>query len=121
MCAATLNFPPNAMGKIWISAYPPGTPAEIDADAYPSLVAILEESCRRFAERPACSNLGVTISYQQLDQLSQHFAAYLLDVGLQRGDRVALMMPNVLHQRPNDHDRREGCRRDAVNDCVLIT
>ena len=58
MLSAGFTLPSTAMDKNWISAYPSGTPAKIDADAYASLVAILEESCRRFANRPACSNLG---------------------------------------------------------------
>ena len=84
------------MEKLWLSAYPPGTPAEIDPDAYPSLVAIFEESCRRFSSRPAFHNLGVTLSYQELERLSRHFAAYLTGLGLKRGERIALMMPNIL-------------------------
>ena len=84
------------MEKLWLSAYPPGTPAEIDPDAYPSLVAIFEESCRRFSSRPAFHNLGVTLNYQELERLSGHFAAYLNGLGLKRGERIALMMPNIL-------------------------
>ncbi len=84
------------MEKIWLSSYPKGTPAEINPDAYVSLVALLEESCRRFAERPAYHNLGVTLTFRDLERLSGEFAAYLLDLGLARGDRVALMMPNLL-------------------------
>ncbi|MGA2399937.1 MAG: AMP-binding protein [Steroidobacteraceae bacterium] len=84
------------MQRIWAHAYPAGTPAEIDADAYPSLVGIFEESCRRFADRPAFHNLGVTLTYRELEHLSRDFAAYLQSLGLVRGDRVALMMPNVL-------------------------
>jgi long-chain acyl-CoA synthetase len=76
--------------------YPRGTPAEIDASAYPSLNAIFEESCRRFATRPAYHNLGVTLSYGALESLSRRFAAYLGGLGLAKGDRVALMMPNLL-------------------------
>jgi len=82
--------------KSWLTAYPPGTPAKIDADAYPSLVSIFEESCRRYAERPAFHNLGVALSYRDLERLSRGFGAYLCGLGLKRGDRVALMMPNVL-------------------------
>ncbi len=85
------------MDKIWLKAYPHGIAAEIDADSYPSLVHLLEESCRRFAERPAFHNLGVTLSYRDLERHSRFFGAYLLTLGLQPGDRVALMMPNVLH------------------------
>ena len=84
------------MQRIWAHAYPAGTPAEIDADTYPSLVAIFEESCRRFADRPAFHNLGVTLTYRELEHLSRDFGAYLQSLGLVRGDRVALMMPNVL-------------------------
>ncbi|HMK86515.1 MAG TPA: AMP-binding protein [Steroidobacteraceae bacterium] len=84
------------MRNRWLDAYPPGTPSEIDPDAYPSLVSILEESCRRFADCPAFHNLGVALSYRDLDRLSRDFGAFLLRQGLERGDRVALMMPNVL-------------------------
>lgn len=84
------------MERTWLSSYPQGTPSEIDADLYPSLVAIFDESCRRFAERPAYHNLGVTFSYADLERMSRHFGAYLLGLGLARGDRVALMMPNLL-------------------------
>ena len=84
------------MEKPWLRAYPEGTPAEVDADAYPSLVAILEESCRRFADRPAFHNLGTTLTYSDLDRLSTQFAGYLASLGLAHGDRVAIMMPNLL-------------------------
>ena len=84
------------MDKPWLRAYPKGTPAEIDADAYPSLVAIFEDSCRRFADRPAFHNLGTTLSYSDLDRLSAQFAGYLASLRLTRGDRVAIMMPNLL-------------------------
>ena len=84
------------MDAIWTRQYPPGTPAEIDADAFSSLVAIFEDSCRRFANRPAYHNLGVTLSYADVERLSRDFGAFLLQLGLVRGDRVALMMPNLL-------------------------
>jgi long-chain acyl-CoA synthetase len=84
------------MGRAWTHAYPPGIPEDIDADAYPSLVHIFEESCRRFADRPAFHNLGVTLTYRELERLSRDFGAYLQSLGLVRGDRVALMMPNLL-------------------------
>jgi long-chain acyl-CoA synthetase len=84
------------MQKVWLNSYPKQTPAEIDPDAYPSLVAIFEESCRRFAERPAYHNLGITLKFCDLERLTAHFAAYLVGLGLARGDRVALMMPNLL-------------------------
>jgi long-chain acyl-CoA synthetase len=84
------------MQKTWLSAYPPGTSAEIDSGAYASLVALFEESCRRFADRPAYHNLGVTLSFAEVDRLSRQFAAYLGSLGLARGERIALMMPNLL-------------------------
>jgi len=84
------------MQKIWLSAYPQGTPTEIDADRYPSLVALFEESCRRYADRPAYHNLGVTLTFREVERLSAHFAGYLHTLGLAHGDRVALMMPNLL-------------------------
>jgi long-chain acyl-CoA synthetase len=60
------------------------------------LVAILEESCRRFADRPAFHNLGTTLTYSDLDRLSTQFAGYLASLGLAHGDSVAIMMPNLL-------------------------
>jgi long-chain acyl-CoA synthetase len=68
----------------------------IDADAYPSLASIFEESCRRFASRPAYHNLGVTLTYADVERLSRQFATYLTGLGLGKGERIALMMPNLL-------------------------
>lgn len=84
------------MEKIWLDRYPAGTPAEIDPDRCPSLVSMFQQSCQRFGERPAFHNLGVTLTYAELEALSRQFAAYLHGLGLARGDRVALIMPNVL-------------------------
>ncbi|HYL02679.1 MAG TPA: AMP-binding protein [Steroidobacteraceae bacterium] len=84
------------MDKNWLHAYPPGTPSEIDVDAFRSLVDIFDDSCQRFGDRPAYHNLGVTLTFRELELLSRHFAAHLLAQGLVRGDRVALMMPNIL-------------------------
>src|SRR5579883_1131178 len=86
----------DSMQPAWLASYPAGTPAKIDADAYLSIVAIFEESCRRFAERPAFHNLGVSLTYRELERLSREFGAYLQSLGLGPGDRVALMMPNLL-------------------------
>lgn len=72
------------------------TPATIDPDSYPSLVALFEASVRRFADRPAFSNLGITLSYRDLERLSRQFAAHLQSLPLKPGERVALMMPNIL-------------------------
>ncbi|MBL0918936.1 MAG: long-chain-fatty-acid--CoA ligase [Hydrogenophaga sp.] len=79
----------------WLSAYPEGVPADIDAGQYPSLVHLMEESFRRYGDRTAYSFMGKDISYAQTDSLSLAFAAYLQSLGLAKGDRVAIMMPNV--------------------------
>src|SRR5690606_27946766 len=81
----------------WLANYPAGIPAEIDADEYPSIPALLQEAIDNYRDRPAFSNMGVSITYGELDTLSQQFAAYLLEVlKLKKGDRVAIMMPNCL-------------------------
>jgi len=83
--------------KPWLQSYPEGIPAEVDVTAYGSLKAILEASCARFAPLPAYGNLGVSITYGELDALSRDFAAYLQQVaGLRKGDRLAIMLPNLL-------------------------
>jgi long-chain acyl-CoA synthetase len=83
--------------KIWLRNYPPGVPAEIDPRRYSSLKQIFEESVQKFRERPAYTNFDVTLTYGDLDELSRRFGAWLQKVaGLSKGDRVALMMPNVL-------------------------
>jgi long-chain acyl-CoA synthetase len=86
----------SSLQKPWLSAYPEGVPAEIDLGAYDSLVGLMEESFRLYGDRAAYMFLGRTMTYAQLDRLSQVFAAYLQSLGLVKGDRVALMMPNVL-------------------------
>ena len=83
------------MEKIWLKHYPPGVPHEINPDQYPSLVALLEESFKKYAERPAYKFMGKTVTYQQVDDLSRAFGAYLQSLGLEKGDRVAIMMPNT--------------------------
>ena len=81
----------------WLASYPPGVPAAIDVDAYRSLAHVLESACERFYHRPAFANMGRVLSYADIDRLSRHFASYLLNVaGLKKGDRVAIMLPNVL-------------------------
>ncbi|MBT8137707.1 MAG: long-chain-fatty-acid--CoA ligase [Gammaproteobacteria bacterium] len=83
--------------KTWLKNYPPGVPAEIDVDEFASLREIIEKSCSRFADLPAYSNMGKTITFAELDQMSRAFAGYLQrNLGLVRGDRVAVMMPNLL-------------------------
>src|SRR5450755_2285183 len=84
------------MDKIWLKSYRPGVPAEIDIGEYASLNDVLAQSCRKFRDLPAFRNLGATITYADLDRLSRHFAAWLQSLGLPKGTRVALMMPNLL-------------------------
>jgi long-chain acyl-CoA synthetase len=79
----------------WLAAYPPGVPADIDASQYVSLVQLMEESFHKFAARTACSFMGRDVAYAEIDSLSGAFAAYLQGLGLAKGDRVAIMMPNV--------------------------
>ncbi|MFS2165023.1 long-chain-fatty-acid--CoA ligase [Variovorax sp. Varisp62] len=78
----------------WLSSYPQGVPADIDASQYNSLVALMEESFAKYAERTAYSFMGKDISYGETDRQSKAFAGYLQGLGLAKGDRVAVMMPN---------------------------
>ena len=82
--------------KPWLKSYPPGVPAQIDLSGYRSIVDILEQSCSEFKDRMAYHNMGAELSYSELDYLTRNFAASLQAMGLQQGDRIALMMPNVL-------------------------
>lgn len=84
-------------GRPWLASYPQGVPAEIDLEQYRNIVSVLEDSCERFRDRPAFENMGKLISYDELDRLSYQFACHLLlDLKLARGDRLAIMMPNLL-------------------------
>src|SRR6056297_3731857 len=81
----------------WIASYPPGTPADIDLGDGATLVSIFEASAARFAARPAFSCMGRTLNYGELERMSAEFAAWLTkDLGLARGTRVAIMLPNLL-------------------------
>ena len=79
----------------WLAAYPQGVPADIDISQYTSLVALMDEAFTKYADRVAYSFMGKDVTYAQTDSLSSAFAAYLQGLGLAKGDRVALMMPNV--------------------------
>lgn len=81
--------------RVWLKSYEEGVPADIDTGAYASLVALMEESFKKHSSRVAYSFMGKEITYAQTDLLSSQFAAYLQSLGLARGDRVAIMMPNV--------------------------
>jgi long-chain acyl-CoA synthetase len=83
--------------KIWLKNYPVGMPAEIDADLFMSIPDMFEKIAIKFADRPACHNLGCTMSYAALDRASRDFAAFLQGLpGMTRGERVAIMAPNLL-------------------------
>ena len=84
------------MEKVWLKNYQEQVPAEIDADHYPSLLEIFEESVKKFASTVAYINMGHEITFAELDQKSKDFAAYLQNSGLKRDDSVAIMMPNLI-------------------------
>ncbi len=86
-----------AAARNWLDRYPDNVPHEINPDEYRSLLDMFEQSIARFADKPAFSNLGRTLSYAEVDQLTRDFAAFLQKrLGLEQGDRIALMMPNLL-------------------------
>ncbi|WP_137818757.1 long-chain-fatty-acid--CoA ligase FadD2 [Pseudomonas sp. 2FG] len=81
----------------WSDKRPAGVPNEIDLGAYKSVIEVFERSCKKFADRPAFSNMGVTLTYAELDRLSGAFAGYLQKhTDLKPGDRIAVQMPNIL-------------------------
>jgi long-chain acyl-CoA synthetase len=82
--------------RIWLKSYPPGVPADIDPSRYSSMVEMIEESFKKYADRTAYSFMGKNQSYKETDSLSKALGAYLQGLGLAKGDRVAVMMPNVL-------------------------
>ncbi len=83
------------MEKTWLKQYPAGVPATIDVEQYSSLVALLDESFKKYGPRTAYRFMGKTITFAQVDEASRALGAYLQAQGLQKGDRVAIMMPNV--------------------------
>ena len=85
------------MEKPWLRSYPDGVPEDIPTPDFRSLREIIEHAFREYPERPAYTNMGTTLSYRELDRLSMQFACYLQqDLGLVRGERVAIMLPNLL-------------------------
>jgi long-chain acyl-CoA synthetase len=84
------------MDRIWLKNYPQGVPAEIDPSIYPSLVALLETGFAKYRDREAFLCMGKALTYGQLDAMSAAMGAWLQGRGLARGDRIAVMMPNVL-------------------------
>lgn len=102
MLLQELNKKPNHkdnpnVKKIWLQSYPQGVPAEINPDLFQSIVEIYEKSCSQHANLPAFYNLGITLTYKELDDYTRAFAAYLQQVlKLKKGDRIAIMLPNTL-------------------------
>ncbi|MGC4029132.1 MAG: AMP-binding protein [Steroidobacteraceae bacterium] len=84
------------MDKIWLKEYPPEVPHEIDPAQYPSLRELLESGLRRHAARKAYLQMGKTLTFREVDQLSAAFSCWLQQQGLQKGDRIAIMLPNLL-------------------------
>jgi long-chain acyl-CoA synthetase len=84
------------MDRFWIKQYPPGTPTDIDPNEYASLKALIDQSCEKFPERTAFIQMGHNLSYLELDRLSARFATWLQQRGLRKGDRIAIMLPNIL-------------------------
>lgn len=83
--------------EFWNDKRPPGVPAEVDLHAYKSVVEVFERSCKQYADRPAYSNLGVTLTYAELERHSAAFAGYLQQqTDLKPGDRIAVQMPNLI-------------------------
>jgi long-chain acyl-CoA synthetase len=86
-----------AVDKIWLKSYPEGVPAEIPTPPFRSVRDMIEFSLREFADRPAYTNMGTTLTFADLDRLSMEFAGYLQkELKLMKGERVAIMLPNVL-------------------------
>jgi long-chain acyl-CoA synthetase len=80
----------------WFKNYPAGIPSEVKLYEYESVTEIFEESCKKFGNRVAFENMGATLTFNRVDKLSRDFAAYLQSLGLQKGERIAIQMPNLL-------------------------
>ena len=84
------------MNRFWLKSYPPGVPAEIDHARLTSVAELLRQACSDYRDRPAFEQMGRAITFGQLDELSRDFAAWLQSVGMVKGDRLAIMLPNTL-------------------------
>jgi long-chain acyl-CoA synthetase len=85
------------MEKVWLQSYPPGVPEDVDLDAYLSVTDVFEQAIEKFGENPSFTNLGTTLTYNEMDRYTDQLASYLQNLpGMNKGDRVAVMMPNVL-------------------------
>jgi long-chain acyl-CoA synthetase len=81
---------------LWVAQYPEGIPAELEALPYESLNEMFEDVYKKYGQKEAFENMGKVLSYNEVDELSRAFAAYLQSRGLKKGDRIALQMPNLL-------------------------
>jgi len=95
MRAALSTLDPSSVQTPWLQHYPPGVPAEVRTDIFPSLAGLLEDAFRRHAKRDALCFMDTRLSFRDLDQLSEALGAWLQSLGLAQGARVAVMMPNV--------------------------
>ena len=84
------------MNRSWLKSYPAGVPTEIDPTRLTSLAELLRHACAAFPERAAYEQMGQTITFARLDQLTRDFAAWLQAAGMVKGDRIAIMLPNTL-------------------------
>ncbi len=85
------------MEKIWLKNYEPGVPPTIDPNQYHSLVHLAKDCFQKYADKPCYYNMGKMLTYRQIDEMSQQFADYLINTcKLVRGDRVAIVLPNVM-------------------------
>ena len=82
--------------KVWLKSYPKDVPSEVNVNNYSSIVDLFEDSFKQFADRFAVESFGKILTYAQLDQASKNFAGFLQFQGVKKGDRVAIMMPNVM-------------------------
>lgn len=84
------------MDKIWLKSYPKGVPEQVDIDQYSSLGQLMDEAFSKYADRPAYECMGKTLNFSEVDAMSQHLGGYFQSLGMVRGERIAIMMPNVL-------------------------
>ena len=84
------------MHQPWLASYQEGVPATINVNEYSSVVRIFEEAFEKFGDNISATNMGKHLTYKQLDQHSKQVGAWLQQLGLNKGDRVAIMMPNCL-------------------------
>lgn len=84
------------MNRFWLKSYPPGVPADIDPSRLKSLEELLRQACASYRDGPAYEQMGRTMTFAQLDDLTRDFGAWLQAAGMVKGDRIAIMLPNTL-------------------------